>query len=159
MKVLLSLLALILPALSMAADKPAMPEHPVLAVTTVDGKAWQLADQRGQWVIVNFWATWCSPCIKEMPEIDQFVARHKNVAAIGLAWQDADTAAIESFLAKHPVRYPIAIVDPFKPLADFEPPRGLPTTYVIGPDGRVVKKHLGPVTAIDLAKLVGVKPE
>ncbi len=159
MRTLLSLILLMAPSAVLAADKPAMPEHPALAVTTVEGSTWTLAEQRGRWVIVNFWATWCSPCIKEMPEIDHFVNRHNKVVAIGLAWQDAEKPAIEAFLKKHPVHYPVAMVDPFKGLPDFEPPRGLPTTYVIAPDGTVSKKHVGPVTAVDLAKLIGVKPE
>ena len=78
--------------------------------TTLDGKTFDLAAQRGHWVIVNFWATWCVPCIKEMPDISRFVATHKNVSAIGLAYDDSDPADIKAFVAKHPVVYPIAQV-------------------------------------------------
>lgn len=159
MKIALTLITLLFASTSIAADKPAMPEQPALNVSTLAGQPWQLSDQRGKWVVVNFWATWCSPCIKEMPEISAFAAAHKQVEAIGLAYQDSDKAAIEAFLKKHPVSYPIARVDPFEPPADFEAPRGLPTTYLIGPDGSVKKKHVGPITAIDLAKFIGIKPE
>ncbi|HXD37842.1 MAG TPA: TlpA disulfide reductase family protein, partial [Rhodanobacter sp.] len=70
----------------------AMPAQPTLQVTTLQGKTFDLAAQRGKWVIVNFWATWCVPCIKEMPDISRFVAAHPNVRAIGLAYEDSDPA-------------------------------------------------------------------
>ena len=134
-----------------------MPSHPALKVTTLAGKPFDLSAQRGRWVIVNFWATWCVPCIKEMPDISRFVATHKNVTAIGLAYEDSDKADIQAFLAKHPVVYPIAQVAIDNPPKDFEEPRGLPTTYLIGPDGTVVRRFVGPVTQQSLGAAIGGK--
>lgn len=143
-------------ALAFAAPaQAAMPVQPTLKVTTLDGKTFDLAAQRGKWVIVNYWATWCVPCIKEMPDISRFVAAHKHVVAIGLAYDDSEPADIKAFVAKHPVVYPIAQVTLDKPLKDFDEPRGLPTTYLIGPDGKVAKHIVGPVTAASLAGLIG----
>jgi len=133
----------------------AMPEQPTLKVGTLDGDSFDLAAQRGHWVIVNYWATWCVPCIKEMPDISHFVAAHRNVRAIGLAYEDSDTADIKAFLAKHPVVYPIAQVTVDKPLKDFDAPRGLPMTYLIDPHGRVAQKKLGPVTEALLKQWIG----
>ncbi len=133
----------------------AMPAQPTLHVATLDGKTFDLAAQRGKWVIVNYWATWCVPCIKEMPDISRFVAAHRNVAAIGLAYEDSEPADIKAFLAKHPVVYPIAQVSLDQPLKDFDEPRGLPTTYVIAPDGKVAKHIVGPVTEASLEAIVG----
>jgi thiol-disulfide isomerase/thioredoxin len=135
----------------------AMPAQPTLHVTTLDGKTFDLAAQRGKWVIVNYWATWCVPCIKEMPDISRFVTAHKNVAAIGLAYEDSEPADIKAFLAKHPVAYPIAQVTLDQPPKDFDEPRGLPTTYLIGPDGKVAKHIVGPVTEASLEGLIGGK--
>jgi thiol-disulfide isomerase/thioredoxin len=135
----------------------AMPAQPTLHVATLDGKTFDLAAQRGKWVIVNYWATWCVPCIKEMPDISRFVASHKNVAAIGLAYDDSDPADIKAFVAKHPVVYPIAQITLDKPAKDFDEPRGLPTTYVIAPDGTVAKQFVGPVTAASLSAVIGGK--
>ena len=134
-----------------------MPAQPTLHVTTLDGKTFDLAAQRGKWVIVNYWATWCVPCIKEMPDISRFVAAHKNVVAIGLAYEDSEPADIKAFLAKHPVAYPIAQVSLDQPPKDFDEPRGLPTTYLIGPDGKVAKHIVGPVTEASLQGLIGGK--
>jgi thiol-disulfide isomerase/thioredoxin len=135
--------------------RSAMPAQPTLQVTTLQGKTFDLAAQRGKWVIVNFWATWCVPCIKEMPDISRFVAAHPNVRAIGLAYEDSDPADIRAFLAKRPVVYPIAQVTLDKPVKDFDEPRGLPTTYLISPDGKVAKHIVGPVTESSLATLIG----
>ena len=131
-----------------AAD--ATKDMPSLRVTTLDGKAWDLAQQRGQWVVVNFWATWCAPCLKEMPDLSALDAMREHVSVIGLAYEDIEPAALRAFLADHPVVYPVAIVDVYDPPADFASPRGLPMTYLLAPDGKVAKHFLGPVTAAEL---------
>jgi thiol-disulfide isomerase/thioredoxin len=152
LKSALILAAVLVPAAHVYA---AMPAKPNLHVTTLDGKTFDLAAQRGHWVIVNYWATWCVPCIKEMPDISRFVASHKNVRAIGLAFEDSDKADIQAFMRKHPVVYPIAQVMLDKPLKDFDQPRGLPTTWVIDPSGKVAKRFIGPVNAVSLAAVIG----
>ncbi|WP_243047554.1 TlpA disulfide reductase family protein [Dyella sp. RRB7] len=135
----------------------AMPQQPSIKVTTLDGKPFDLAAQRGKWVIVNYWATWCVPCIKEMPDISRFVSAHRDkVAAIGLAYDDSDKADIQAFLAKHPVSYPVAQVTLDKPLKDFDEPRGLPTTWLIGPDGKVAKRFVGTVNETSLGQAIGL---
>jgi thiol-disulfide isomerase/thioredoxin len=148
-------IGLALATLISAPAPAAMPQQPRLHVTTLDGKSFDLAAQRGHWVIVNFWATWCVPCIKEMPDISHFVATHKNVRAIGLAYEDSEVADIKAFLRKRPVVYPIAQVTLDKPPADFDQPRGLPTTWLIDPQGRVAAHIVGPVTAERLAREIG----
>ncbi len=155
---LLKSLAALGVALALAAPvQAAMPEQPSIKVTTLDGKPFDLAAQRGRWVIVNYWATWCVPCIKEMPDISKFVSEHKDkVTAIGLAYEDTDKADIQAFLAKHPVSYPIAQITMDKPLKDFDEPRGLPTTWLIGPDGKVAKRFVGPVTEASLGQAIGL---
>jgi thiol-disulfide isomerase/thioredoxin len=135
----------------------AMPEQPSIKLTTMDGKPYDLASQRGKWVIVNYWATWCIPCIKEMPDISKFVSAHKDkVSAIGLAYDDSDKADIQAFLAKHPVSYPVAQVTMDKPLKDFDEPRGLPTTWLIAPDGKVAKRFVGTVNETSLGEAIGL---
>lgn len=133
----------------------AMPTQPSLKVTTLDGKPYDLAAQRGHWVIVNFWATWCVPCIKELPDISQFVKTHPEVRAIGIAYDDTEAADIRAFLDKHPVSFPVAQVTMDKPLTDFDEPRGLPTTYLIAPDGKVAKHFMGPITPASLSAAIG----
>jgi thiol-disulfide isomerase/thioredoxin len=128
---------------------------PDLKVQTLSGASFDLAAHRGKWVIVNYWATWCHPCIHEMPAISDFVKNHADVTAIGLAFQDADPADLKAFLDKHPVSYPIAKVDPSNPPSAFAAPLGLPTTYLIAPDGSVAKRFVGPITPADLEQVMG----
>jgi thiol-disulfide isomerase/thioredoxin len=133
-----------------ASEAPASPDRPVLQVKTIDGARYDLAAHRGKWVVVNFWATWCGPCLKEMPELSALDAMREYIEVVGLAYEDIAPAEMSAFLKAHPVVYPIAIVDVYDPPADFATPRGLPVTYLIGPDGKVAKQFLGPVTAHDV---------
>lgn len=149
------LAALLLPLALAGTARAAMPAHPAIHITTLDGKPYDLAAERGHWVIVNFWATWCIPCVAEMPELSRYVAAHKNVRAIGLAYEDSEPGDIKAFLAKHPVVYPIAQVTLDKPVKDFDEPLGLPTTYLIAPDGTVAAHFLGPITAAKLDAAIG----
>jgi thiol-disulfide isomerase/thioredoxin len=128
------------------------PAIPALSVTTLDGAAWDLASHRGEWVVVNFWATWCAPCLKEIPDLGELDARHADLSVIGLAYEEISADDLRAFLLDHPARYPIAIVDVYAPPADFETPRGLPMTYLIAPDGTVAKRFLGPVTSDEVEK-------
>lgn len=137
------------PAVPSAAKPAPAPAatHPSLQVTTLDGAAYDLAQQRGKWVIVNYWATWCGPCLKEMPELSALAAMRQHIAVIGLAYEDTSEDDLRAFLAKRPVAYPIARVDVYAPPKDFGAPRGLPTTWLIRPDGAMARKYTGPVTA------------
>jgi thiol-disulfide isomerase/thioredoxin len=136
----------------------AAPNLPELSVKTIDGKTFELAKQRGKWVVVNYWATWCGPCRKEMPDLSKLATeRAKDVAVIGLAFEETELADVQKFLKEHPVSYPIAQVDTTEPPKDFDSPRGLPMTYLIAPDGAVAEKFLGPVTSEMLAQAIAKK--
>lgn len=138
------------PAEPVAPAREVTAEQPTLKLPTVDGKTYDLSEHRGKWVVVNFWATWCAPCLKEMPELSALHAMRNNIEVVGLAYEDIETAEMQAFLKEHPVAYPIAIVDTYQPPADFAVPRGLPMSYLIGPDGKVAKQFLGPVEARDI---------
>jgi thiol-disulfide isomerase/thioredoxin len=123
---------------------------PTLTIATVDGKQFDLAAHRGKWVVVNFWATWCGPCLKEMPALSALDTMREHIDVVGLAYEDTTPADMQAFLKKHPVSYPIALVDVYDPPKDFETPAGLPMTYLIAPDGKVAKRFVGPVEPHDI---------
>lgn len=128
-------------------------QHPRLQVALVDGTRYDLAQHRGRWVVVNFWATWCGPCLEEMPHLSKLAARG-DVDVIGLAYEDIEPKAMQDFLAEHRPAYPIAVLDTMNPPPDFETPRGLPMTVLVAPDGSVAKTVLGPVTIATIEQAI-----
>ena len=101
----------------------------------------------GRPILVNFWASWCAPCIEEMPELDRFAAGQGDtgVQVVGIALDDP--AAVEEFLARIPVRYPILVdvAGPRDSSVQLGNPRGvLPYTVLVSADGRLLKQRIGP---------------
>jgi len=105
-----------------------------------------LSDFRGQWVVVNYWATWCAPCRKEMPELSELHEQRDDITVLGLAFEDTDDETFEEFLTEFHASYPILRVDVYEPPEPFGAPKVLPTTIILDPQGRAVKAFLGPVT-------------
>jgi thiol-disulfide isomerase/thioredoxin len=134
------------------------PEIPTLVVQTFDGGTFDLSKHRGNWVVVNFWATWCNPCLKEIPELDAFDKARGNVDVIGLAYEEIEKPDMQAFLKEHVFSYPIAVVDVYKPPEDFDIPKGLPMTYLIAPDGKIAKQFLGPISVDELARIIDKSP-
>ena len=122
-----------------------------LTLRTLDGATFNLAAERGKWVILNQWATWCGPCLREMPQISAWVQRHPaHVAALGMAYDGITAREFAQFMRKHPVSYPVVLIDLESPPTGMPEPQELPSTYLLAPDGKVVKHFIGP---IDGAKL------
>ena len=129
-----------------AAAAPGTPA-PDFTLRSLEGGNLRLKEQRGKVVLVNFWATWCGPCIKEMPELSALDAMREHIQVIGLAYEDIPADDLRAFLAERPVVYPIAIISVANPPASLEAPRGLPLTYLVAPDGKLSRQFVGPVTA------------
>ncbi|MCF6353658.1 MAG: TlpA family protein disulfide reductase [Candidatus Polarisedimenticolaceae bacterium] len=118
-----------------------------MVLTDLQGVEHSLADYRGKWVIVNYWATWCPPCLEEIPELVQLHNEHKEQDAVvwGVNREDIPLADLKTFVAKQQISYPIFQVsaDSSSPLG---PVLGIPTTYLVSPEGEVVARHVGLVT-------------
>jgi len=114
-------------------------------------EAAQSLDQyRNQWVVVNFWATWCGPCIREIPELMAFAKRYpEQVQVLGIAFEKTPVDEIRAFVAEFGVSYPVFLIGN-QPLLPMEPLKGLPSTFLVSPSGQVVHSHVGPVTEDEL---------
>ncbi len=118
------------------------------------GSPVSLSDYRGEWVVVNYWATWCAPCRKEMPELSELHLERDDVTVLGLAFEDTEDSAFAEFLEEIPVGFPILKVDVYDPPEPFGAPKVLPTTIVLDREGRAVKAFLGPVTREAIEQVV-----
>lgn len=122
--------------------------------TDTKGKVQRLSDYRGKWVLVNFWATWCPPCMAEVPDLIALHNAHKNkdLVVIGVA-MDSTREAVKKFVAKHGITYPVVMGD--YTLADqVGDVPGLPTSYLYDPSGKQVAAHTGIVTRVGLEEYI-----
>ena len=113
-----------------------------------------LSDYRGHWLVINYWATWCAPCRKEMPELSALNEERADVTVLGLAYEDNDDSTMVEFLTDFHASYPILKVDVYEPPEPFGAPKVLPTTIILDPQGRAVKAFLGPVTRADIEQFI-----
>jgi cytochrome c biogenesis protein CcmG, thiol:disulfide interchange protein DsbE len=104
-----------------------------------------LGEYRHQVVVLNFWATWCPPCVEEAPSLEKFAEqmRSEGVAVIGVS-VDQDQAELEKFVAEYGLTFPIAR-DPNQDLAGRYGTSKFPETYILDRDGRVAEKIVGPI--------------
>ena len=143
----LSVLAAMAVTLSLPVPATYETDYPVeFTLPQLGGGEVSLADFRGKWVVLNYWATWCAPCRKEMPELSELYDQRADVIVLGLAYEDTDDTAFEAFLADLHVTFPVLRVDVYNPPEPFGAPKVLPTTIILDPQGHAVKAFLGPVT-------------
>jgi peroxiredoxin len=113
-------------------------------VPTPSGETFHLAAQRGKVVMINFWATWCPPCLEEMPAMERLYRRQKDGGFTLLAISvDTDPKKVTPFLREHQLTFPVGL-DPKMQLANTYAVRALPSSFMVGRDGTLVALALGP---------------
>jgi thiol-disulfide isomerase/thioredoxin len=119
------------------------------------GQVHRLSDYRGKWVVVNFWATWCPPCLDEIPELVEFHEAHhkKDAVVLGLNYEQVDPGYLKEFAEQSFISYPILLTEPGQELP-FGGLLGLPTTILISPEGIPVARRTGAVTRQELEQTI-----
>ena len=140
-------LVIFLAGVAMAAASATRAEPVDFMLPDLNGAEVRLSDYRGRWVLVNFWATWCPPCLEELPELESFYSRRKDRGAVvlGVNTEDISLDRLKRFVEEQFLSYPI-----LRGSAAMEgllgPISGLPTSYLVNPGGEVVAQQAGPVT-------------
>ena len=110
-------------------------------LTDLQGKSWTRGELHGKVVLVNFWATWCPPCRKEMPDLDALYKKFKDQGLVILAISDEDVAKVKPFLTERPVTYPI-LLDPGRKVNDLFHIDGIPKSFVYDREGKLVAQSI-----------------
>ena len=132
------ILTIVMPVTALAIDMP---------LTDINGNRVNLASYQGKWVVVNYWATWCPPCIIEMPELQSFHDEHvdNDAMVMGINVELIGKQQLRDFLEDYFITYPVFISGPTQK-SELGLIPGLPTTFLVTPNGEVVARQVGPVT-------------
>jgi len=134
---------------------------PAIELPDLDGRLHRLSDYRGRRILLNFWATWCVPCLKEMPALSQAQEKfgEHDAIVIGIAMDEPDR--VRAFLAAHPVNYPILmgrIEEPNTSVQFGDANQILPYSVLIGEDGRMITAHAGILSPPQLEQWLAGQP-
>jgi len=117
------------------------------------GQTQSFEQYRGKWVIVNYWATWCTGCLKELPDLISFHDNNKDAVVVGVNFEDIGMEELNDFIKEKSIPYTVlsskpAVSTPLGPVP------ALPTTYIINPEGQVVAGDVGLITQKDLEEFI-----
>jgi peroxiredoxin len=116
-------------------------ERADFVLNDLQGKPWSLKDLRGKVVLLNFWATWCPPCRKEMPDLEALYLRFKDQGLVVLAISDEDAAKASPFLAERKITYPV-LLDPGRKVNEQLQIEGIPKSFVYDRSGKLVAQSI-----------------
>jgi peroxiredoxin len=111
-------------------------EHPEFTLKDLSGKSWTFSDLRGKVVLVNFWATWCPPCRKEMPDLETLYARFESKGFVVLGISDEEAAKVEPFIRERKVSFPV-LLDPGRKINEMFVVEGIPKSFVYDREGKL----------------------
>ena len=120
-----------------------------------EGSSGNIENLKGKWVVVNYWADWCPPCIQEMPELSAFYNDNKErVTVFAYNFDRLEGEELQQMLIRFKVEVPSILSDPGE-LFGWEAPPSLPTTYIVDPQGNMKVMLVGPQTKEKLEMLIG----
>ena len=107
----------------------------------LQGKPWHLRELKGKIVLVNFWATWCPPCRKEMPDLQALYDKYKDQGFLVLSISDEEMAKVSPFISERKITYPV-LLDPGRKVNDAFVVEGIPKSFVYDRDGKMVAQSI-----------------
>lgn len=116
-------------------------EHPEFTLKDLTGKTWTFSELRGKVVLVNFWATWCPPCRKEIPYMETLYERFQKQGLVILAISDEEAAKVGPFMQERKVGFPV-LLDPDRKVNDLFAVNGIPKSFVYDRDGKFVAQSI-----------------
>jgi protein SCO1/2 len=120
------------------------------------GNSINLADYRGKWVVINYWATWCHPCLEELPELNRFYQRYSDKAVVlGVSFDQLPASQIQQLAQRLALNFPLFSSFPMDAFG-IKNINALPITFLIAPDGHLQETLHGPQTQASLAKAIGI---
>jgi thiol-disulfide isomerase/thioredoxin len=121
----------------------------------INGQVFHFSALKGKWVFLNYWATWCGPCTKEIPQFNQFyeMNKQKDVTVLGVNYDKVPVNEMKVMVKKMNIRYPNLAIDPAKALGLGDIP-GIPVTFLFNPQGQLIKKLYGEQTKQSLEKVL-----
>jgi thiol-disulfide isomerase/thioredoxin len=122
-----------------------------------DGAHYKLNDLRGKWVLVNFWAPWCPPCVLELPELEALQKQHREIQILAVAVQYNSRQEVLDTATGQAVTFPI-ILGNEDTAAEFGGLDGLPTSFLYDPTGKLIGHHDGPLTQKEIENVMTQKP-
>ena len=141
-------------AMSKLEDDDHSREHADFRLNDLEGKPWGLQALHGKVVLVNFWATWCPPCRKEMPDLDKLYQQFKDQGVLILAISDEDISKVQPFIAEHHYTYPI-LVDPGSKVHQTFRVEGIPKSFVYDRNGKLAAEAIDMRTRKQFLKMLG----
>lgn len=114
----------------------------------------ELSGLRGSWAVINYWAEWCTPCIKEIPELNQLAQQYPELAVVGVNFDGTEGDELARQITQLGIAFPILAEDPADRLG-IPRPAVLPTTLILDPEGKLANTLVGPQTLESLAEAVG----
>src|ERR1039457_3796504 len=116
-------------------------EHPEFTLTDLSGKSWTFSELRGKVVLVNFWATWCPPCRKEMPDLETLYARLRAKGFVVLGISDEKTDKVKPFIRERKISFPV-LLDPGRKVNGMFMVEGIPKSFVYDREGKLVAQSI-----------------
>jgi peroxiredoxin len=123
-------------------------------LTDLQGKTWSLRELKGKVVLVNFWATWCPPCRKEMPDLNTLYQRFKDQGFVILAISDEEADKVKPFIAERNISYPI-LLDPGRKVNELFQVQGIPKSFVYDREGKLVAQSIDMRTQRQFLEMLG----